>query len=47
MANTATREDVDEVTDLLKVFMKQVDSRFNVMEQKYNHLIDTFDGFVT
>jgi uncharacterized protein YdcH (DUF465 family) len=46
MSNTATREDVDEVIDLLKVFMKQVDGRFNEMEIKYNRLIDTIDGFI-
>ena len=46
MSNAATREDVDEVIDLLKVFMKQVDSRFIEMENKYDHLIDTIDGFI-
>ncbi len=45
MSNTATSEDIDEVIDLLKIFMKQVDSHFNEMEIKYNRLIDMIDGF--
>jgi predicted ATP-dependent protease len=46
MAQAATRDDIDEVLDLMKVFMKQVDERFSEQEKKYDHLITTIDGFI-
>jgi len=47
MSQAATREDIDEVLDLLHIFMKQVDDRFNEQEKKYDKLITTIDGFIS
>lgn len=53
MSKYATREDIDEVLDVLRDFMQQVDQRFvsielDISEIKKSHhrLIDTVDGFV-
>jgi len=47
MSQSATREDIEEVLDLLHIFMKQVDDRFNEQEKKYDKLITTIDGFIS
>lgn len=47
MSETATREDIDEILKVLRDFMKQVDERFVAMENKYDHLINTIDGFIS
>ena len=58
MNDAATRQDItklndkidesfSDLTDLLQTFMKQVDERFNEMETKYDHLINTIDGFIS
>ena len=46
MSQAVTRKDIDEVLDLLHVFMKQIDDRFNEQEKKYDRLITTIDGFL-
>ena len=53
MSKYATRDDIDEVLDVLRDFMHQVDQRFisiesDISEIKKSHhrLIDTVDGFV-
>ena len=40
MSEAATRDDIDEVLELLHTFMKQVDERFNEQEKKYDRLFD-------
>ena len=47
MSQAATRDDIDEVLELLHTFMKQVDDRFNEQEKKYDRLITTIDGFIS
>ena len=47
MPKVASREDIDEVIDLLRIFMKQVDDRFIDQEKKYDRLITTIDGFIS
>lgn len=47
MSQAATRDDIDEVLELLHTFMKQVDDRFNEQEKKYDRLITTTDGFIS
>jgi predicted ATP-dependent protease len=47
MSEVVTRDDIDEVLELLHTFMKQVDQRFNEQEKKYDHLIITIDGFIS
>lgn len=47
MPKVASREDIDEVIDLLRIFMKQVDDRFIDQEKKYDRLITTIDGFTS
>lgn len=44
--NNKIDESFSDLTDLLQTFMKQVDERFNEMETRYDHLINTIDGFV-
>lgn len=53
MSDTATRQDIDEVLNILRDFMKQVDDRFQHIEdrldkqdKKYDRLINTIDGFI-
>lgn len=53
MSEPATRNDIDEVIDILKGFMVQVDERFNRIESEitqlkdsHNRLLNTIDGFV-
>jgi predicted ATP-dependent protease len=47
MGQAVTRDDIDEVLELLHTFMKQVDDRFNEQEKKYDRLITTIDGFIS
>ena len=54
MSDTATRKDIEEVLNVIQVFTKQVDDRFNRVEaelkelnDKYSHLVSTIDGFVS
>lgn len=47
MSEAATRQDIDEVIDILRDFMKQVDERFTEQEKKYDRLINTIDGFIS
>ena len=47
MSQAVTRDDIDEVLELLRTFMKQVDDRFNEQEKKYDRLITTIDGFIS
>lgn len=47
MSQAATRDDIDEVLELLNTFIKQVDYRFNEQEKKYDRLITTIDGFIS
>ena len=42
----ALKEQTDEIVTVFNTFMKQVDERFNGMERKYDHLINTIDGFI-
>jgi archaellum component FlaC len=51
--DTATRKDIDEVIDIVRDFMQQVDLRFTHIENEivelkksHNHLINTVDGFI-
>jgi hypothetical protein len=46
MSEAATRDDINEVLNVLRDFMKQVDERFTEMESKYDHLIITINGFL-
>jgi hypothetical protein len=53
MSETATRDDIDEVIGILKGFMGQVSEEFSTvndrldkLDEKYDHLINTIDGFV-
>ncbi len=53
MEQNATRKDIDEVIDIMKTMMGQmsnqfaeVDSRLVTIDQKYDHLISTIDGFI-
>lgn len=47
MSETATREDIDEVIDILRDFMKQVDERFTEQEKKYDRLINNHGMYLT
>jgi len=54
MNENATRKDIDEVIDIVKVFMGQVSGQFievnrrlDLLDQKYDHLINTIDGFLS
>jgi archaellum component FlaC len=51
--DTATRKDIDEVIDIVRDFMQQVDLRFTHIENEivelkksHNHLINTVDGLL-
>ena len=53
MHEGATRKDIDEVIDILKDIMEQVSGQFtginnrlDSLDQKYDHLINTIDGFI-
>ncbi len=46
MGQAVTRKDIDEILDLLHIFMKQVDDRFSEQEKKYDRLITTIEGFI-
>jgi predicted ATP-dependent protease len=46
MDKPVTREDVDEVLELMREFMSQVDKRFTEQESRYDRLINTIDGFL-
>lgn len=53
MSANATRDDIDEVLDIIKDFMGQVSEQFtsvntrlDSLDQKYDHLISTIDGFI-
>ncbi|GAC1502592.1 MAG: hypothetical protein NVS1B10_07420 [Candidatus Saccharimonadales bacterium] len=53
MSNQATRKDIDEVIGILKDFMgqasnefTQIKDRMDKLDEKYDHLINTIDGFV-
>lgn len=53
MSEAATRQDIDEVIGILKDFMGQVsdqhtgvNERLDKIDSKYDHLINTIDGFV-
>jgi hypothetical protein len=43
----ALREHTDEIMSVLHTFMQQVDERFNNQDKKYDHLINTIDGFLS
>jgi len=54
MNQAASRKDIDEVIDILHVFMKQVGDEFAGVKQrldeqdrKYDRLITTIDGFIS
>ena len=54
MNDQATRKDIDEVITILKDFMGQVSTEFTEvnkkitkMDEKYDHLINTIDGFIS
>ena len=54
MNENATRKDIDEVIDIVKDLMGQVSSQFtevnkrlDSLDQKYDHLINTIDGFLS
>ena len=54
MNENATRKDIDEVIDIVKDFMGQVsiqftevNKRLDSLDQKYDHLINTIDGFLS
>ena len=53
MNDVATRQDIEEVLDVLRIFMKQVDERFNRVEQEivelkesHDRLLNTIDSFI-
>lgn len=53
MSKVATRQDIDEVLGVLREFMGQVadqfgdvSTRFDEQDKKYDHLINTINGFV-
>ncbi|HUY53098.1 MAG TPA: hypothetical protein VMV24_00785 [Candidatus Dormibacteraeota bacterium] len=53
MNNQATKKDINEVIDTIKIFIDQVSSKFEAVEKrfdaldvKYDHLINTIDGFI-
>ena len=53
MSANATRADIDEVLDIIKDFMGQVSEQFtsvntrlDSLDQKYDHLLSTIDGFI-
>lgn len=53
MSTNATRADIDEVLGIIKDFMgqvseqfKRVNTRLDVLDQKYDHLVSTIDGFI-
>lgn len=57
MSEVATRKDINEVITILRDFMGQVaerfdeqdkivSARFDEVDNKYDHLINTIDGFV-
>jgi archaellum component FlaC len=53
MSETATREDIDEVIDIVRGLMQQVDNRFDGIEKEiielkksHNRLLNTIDGFI-
>ena len=50
----AMREQTDEIVGVIQTFVQQMDDRFNKIEarldtldQKYDHLINTIDGFLS
>lgn len=52
MNNQATKDDVNEVLETIKTLMDQISSKFSEVEKrfdtqdvKYDHLINTKDGF--
>lgn len=54
MSNTATRDDIDEVINIVKDFMIQVSDQFDEvnkrldsLDQKYDRLLNTIDGFIS
>jgi len=54
MNEALTRADIDEVIDIMKGFMGQVSDQFasvnkrlDSLDQKYDHLINTIDGFLS
>ena len=47
MSEAATKQDIEEVINILHEFIKQVDDRFNDLDKKYDHLINTIDGFIS
>ena len=54
MSQTATREDIDEVINIVKDFMAQSALEFDTVKaelksinDKYEHLITTIDGFIS
>ncbi len=53
MSNQATKDDVNEVLDTIKILMDQVsdkfsevEKRFDTLDVKYDRLINTIDGFI-
>jgi len=51
---SATRAQTDEIVSVIQSFAQQMDDRFNKIEtrldsldQKYDHLINTIDGFLS
>ncbi len=53
MNNQATKDDVNEVLETIKTLMDQISSkfsevekRFDIQDVKYDHLINTIDGFI-
>lgn len=51
--DVATRKDIDEVLDLMRTFMQQVDERFNRVEEEISdlkasldRLVNTIDGLI-
>ncbi len=52
--NAVMREQTDEIVGVIQSFVQQMDDRFNRIEtrldsvdQKYDHLINTIDGFIS
>ena len=44
MSETATRKDIDEVIDIMRDFMKQVDDRFNYSEERSRNFEEKIDS---
>jgi hypothetical protein len=54
MNNHATKNDINEAIDIVKIFMNQVlnkfdemEKRFDALDVKYDHLINSVDSILT